>query len=143
MSTELGGPPVVLDPPAPPPLLLAAPQQATAVVVPTGPSPGRGVASAVVDDNGHLQLTYTDGTTADAGFVGGASGGGGNVAFAHTVSAPASLVQLLHDLPFAPAGVLCVDTQGQIVEPAAKTDPAPGVTELTFGFGFTGQIQLS
>lgn len=136
MSTNLGPglPPIILDPPA----------RDTAVVVPIGPSPGRGITSVAVDANGHLHITYTDGTTADAGYVGGSgSGGGGPAAFMLTVSAPAELVQVVHGLPFVPAGVTCIDTQGQIVDFATKTDPQPGVTELTFGFGFTGQIQLS
>jgi hypothetical protein len=46
------------------------------VSVPGKPTtvPLRGIASSAVDDDGHLQLTYTDGTTLDAGLVTGPPG---------------------------------------------------------------------
>lgn len=64
-------------------------------------------------------------------------------AFTKTVDAPTTLVQVVHGLTFPPAGVLCIDTQGQIVEPATVSNPASGVTEVTFGFPFTGTVYLS
>ncbi len=60
----------------------------------------------------------------------------------HTQSAPTLLVQIVHGLPFVPAGVRCVDPQG-ITEPAAITTPATGVTEVAFGSPFTGTVYLS
>jgi hypothetical protein len=64
---------------------------------------------------------------------------------AHTevVSAPSLLVQAQHGLGFVPAGVMCVDPEGQIVEPAKITNPQLGITEVTFGFPFTGTVYLS
>jgi hypothetical protein len=59
------------------------------------------------------------------------------------VSAPTDLVQITHGLGFVPAGVTCIDTQGDIVEPASVAYPTPGVTEVGFGFSFTGTIYLS
>jgi hypothetical protein len=62
--------------------------------------------------------------------------------FVATISQPAQLVQVVHGLPFLPAGVRCRDPQG-LVEPADITHPAPGVTEVTFGTPFTGTITVS
>jgi hypothetical protein len=66
-------------------------------------------------------------------------------AYTKVVGAPAELVQVLHGLPFPPAGVLCIDTQSEIVEPDSITNPSTGITEITFGRGFlfTGTIFLS
>lgn len=36
---------------------------------------GRGITTTAIDDNNHLIVTYSDGTTADAGNVGGSTGG--------------------------------------------------------------------
>lgn len=55
------GPPIVLTG-------TTAPGQ-PGVVLPGAGQPGRGVQSATVDAAGHLILTYTDGTTQDAGDV--------------------------------------------------------------------------
>lgn len=47
---------------------------------------GRGITSAIIDGNGHLIITYTDGATADAGVV---SGGGGASSAANVSFSPA------------------------------------------------------
>jgi len=56
-----------------------------------------------------------------------------------------SLVQMIHNLPFKPAGILCLDTNtpALTVEYATVSHPSAGITEITFGFPFTGQIFLS
>jgi hypothetical protein len=56
-----------------------------------------------------------------------------------------SLVQMNHGLPFKPAGILCLDTNtpALTVEYATVSHPSTGITELTFGFPFTGSIFLS
>lgn len=73
-------------------------------------------------------------------------GGGGDVpglAYRHTQSSPAALVQIVHGLSFAPAGVLCTDTLGQLTEPDRITHPLLGVVEVLFGAPFTGDIAVS
>ena len=52
-------------------------------------------------------------------------------------------MQVLHDLSWSPAGVLCRDTLGQLTEPDDVTYPLPGVTEVRFGAPFTGDIYVS
>lgn len=56
-----------------------------------------------------------------------------------------SLVQIVHGMPFPPAGIVCLDTGTPplCVEYATVSYPSTGVLELTFGFPFTGQIYLS
>lgn len=127
MSTNLGPglPPIILDPPGATTATLQQPAPPPATVVPVAGPLG------------------PPGPPGPVGPPGPPGDGAAALAFTQTVNTPTTLVQLAHNLAFVPAGVLCIDTQGQIVEPAGKTDPQPGVTEITFGFGFTGQIQLS
>lgn len=54
-----------------------------------------------------------------------------------------SLVQLNHGLSYQPAGVICIDSQGNTVDFGAISYPMSGTCEITFGFPFTGQIYLS
>lgn len=58
------------------------------------------------------------------------------------VPVPTRLVQIVHNLPFVPAGVLCTDASG-IAEPEDVTYPLPGVVEVAFGAPFSGTIRLS
>lgn len=65
-------------------------------------------------------------------------------AHAHSQASPAQLVQILHpDLEFRPAGVICMESDGTVVEYESITWPGPGITEITFGFPFVGTIYLS
>jgi hypothetical protein len=70
------------------------------------------------------------------------SGEGGSVAYVQTVINQ-SLVQLNHGLPFQPAGITCIDTNGVTTDFGAITYPMTGTCEITFGFPFTGTIYLS
>jgi hypothetical protein len=67
------------------------------------------------------------------------------VSFQHTQSTPATLVQIIHNLSFPPAGILCQDTgiPALTVEYATVSYPLTGVIELMFGFPFTGTVYLS
>lgn len=72
--------------------------------------------------------------------------GDSSSALAYTTSVTnQSLVQMIHNLPFNPAGILCLDTNtpALTVEYATVSHPGTGITELTFGFPFTGSIFLS
>lgn len=63
--------------------------------------------------------------------------------YTYTTSSPAYLHQVQHGLPFKPAGVTCLDTDGAQVEYSDITHPAPGVTEVTFGVLIAPTIHLS
>lgn len=63
--------------------------------------------------------------------------------FRQSVSSPATLVQLLHGLSFAPAGITCLEPDGSEVEYQSVAHPAPGITELGFGAPFTGTVYVS
>lgn len=67
------------------------------------------------------------------------------LSYQHTQTSPAMLVQIVHNLPFPPAGIVCQDTgvPALTVEYATVTYPLAGVIELTFGLPFTGTIYLS
>jgi hypothetical protein len=54
-----------------------------------------------------------------------------------------SLVQINHNLPFQPAGVMCIDNNGVTTDFGAIAYPMSGTCEITFGFPFTGDIYLS
>lgn len=110
--------------------------------------PNRVVQTA--DDNVIVMVTggptisiATAGATGPPGPAG--SGGGSGIVWppVTTVSAPVTLVQILHSLPFNPAGIHCVDQAGIAVEWAAVTYPSLGIVEITFGFPFTGAIYIS
>lgn len=64
-------------------------------------------------------------------------------AYAHTQSAPVLLVQVQHGLDFRPAGVVCVESDGALIEPESITWPAAGITEITFGVPFAGTVYVS
>jgi hypothetical protein len=69
---------------------------------------------------------------------------GGALASSVTVTNQ-TLVQINHGLPFKPAGIICLDTAtpANPVEYATISYPVAGITELTFGFPFTGTIFVS
>jgi hypothetical protein len=68
----------------------------------------------------------------------GAEGG-----FVQVVSSPTSEVQVIHGLIFKPAGIICQESDGTIVEYAAVSYPVSGVVEIMFGFPFSGTVFLS
>lgn len=110
-----GGADVTVDIPAPPSVVVLP------VVGPPGP-PGDSDVTDLIDRVDALEAEHRGWT--------------------ETVSSPTLLVQVVHGMPVKPAGVRCIDPAG-LVEPATVTDPAAGVTEVTFGNPFTGQIILS
>lgn len=63
--------------------------------------------------------------------------------YRHTQSSPAMLVQVTHNLPYKPAGIICTETDGYQLEYGTVTHPLAGVTELHFGVPFVGVIDLS
>ncbi len=67
------------------------------------------------------------------------------LSYQYTQTSPATLVQIVHNLPFPPAGIVCHDTgvPALTVEYATVSYPLSGVIELTFGLPFTGTIFLS
>lgn len=78
------------------------------------------------------------------GIPGAAGDAGGSLAFSVTATNQ-TLVQLNHGLTFKPAGIVCLDTAtpANSVEYATISYPAAGITELTFGFPFTGTVYVS
>lgn len=72
-----------------------------------------------------------------------ASGGLASLDYRHVQSSPVALVQIVHGLPFRPAGALCVDLLDRLTEPDRITNPLPGITEVLFGAAFAGVINLS
>lgn len=63
-------------------------------------------------------------------------------AYRHVQDSPAALWQVLHGLAFEPAGVLCKDSTGVIIEPSDVTHPEPGITEILFG-DFSQPLNIS
>lgn len=85
-----------------------------------GPA-GKGVSSAVIDANGHLIITYTDGTTSDAGLI---TGGGSGVSITGaTVNGVGHLVLTLSDGSTVDAGY--------VVGPAGPAGSGVGITGAT------------
>jgi len=108
--------------------------------------PGERVIVVEIGDPGPQVVQVGDDSAAVPVFVPGTgSGGSGGGAHAAQVDVPAPtlLVQAQHNLPWRPAGVLCIDTLDQIVEPAFISWPDAGITEITFGVPFTGTVYLS
>jgi hypothetical protein len=68
---------------------------------------------------------------------------GGALAFVYTTSSPAMTHQIIHGLPFKPAGIVCQDTDGATFIGWTVTHPAPGITEVSFGVDVTPTIFLS
>lgn len=64
------------------------------------------------------------------------------LAFTTTVTNQA-LVQVNHGLAFKPGGIICIDTNGVLIDYGAISYPAVGIVEITFGFPFTGTVYLS
>jgi hypothetical protein len=70
--------------------------------------------------------------------------GGGGTGIEKVVSSPTTLVQIVHNLPYKPGGVICIDSLDVITEPDKITHPEAGVTEISFGSMFgPGKIYLS
>lgn len=133
-----GLPPIRLAPPSTSSVTLRQPGPPSATVVPVGGGSTANVAAQIAAALvGYATVDYVD------EHDGGGGGSGGPEAFTATVSAPTTLVQITHGLGFRPSGVICTDTLDNEVFWSTKTDPQPGVTELTFGFPFTGTITLS
>lgn len=66
--------------------------------------------------------------------------------FVHTQSSavpPGQPMQIIHDLTYKPAGVICKETDGTIIEPAQIDWPAANIVEITHGVSFTGTVFLS
>lgn len=63
--------------------------------------------------------------------------------YRHEQSAPVQLVQILHGLPYAPAGITSLDPLGTSTEHDRVEHPMPGVTEITYGAPFAGVVYLS
>jgi len=68
-----------------------------------GPA-GKGIVSAVINASNHLIITYTDGTTSDAGVVSGGGGGTGVSITGATVNGVGHLILTLSDLSTIDAG---------------------------------------
>lgn len=63
--------------------------------------------------------------------------------FEESVSAPQTLVQILHGFTWKPAGITCTEADGTEMDYAAVAHPSQGVTEVTFGVPFTGTVLVS
>ena len=64
--------------------------------------------------------------------------------FVFTQSSPAMTVQIHHNLPFKPAGIVCLEADGSpALLGVTVSYPSVGIVELGFGVPFTGQIVLS
>jgi hypothetical protein len=73
----------------------------------------------------------------------GGGGGPPNVGFEVNVINQ-TLVQVLHGFTWKPAGVEATELDGVTrVFPERITHPVPGVTEVTFGFSFSGKVLVS
>lgn len=103
-------------------LVLEVEQPVPPIVNVTQPGPADAVVVPVAGPRGEQGPTGPDGPM-------GPSGG----AYRHTQSSPVLLVQVVHNLTFDPGGVVCVETDGTVIEYAGITHPLPGVTEITFG----------
>jgi hypothetical protein len=65
------------------------------------------------------------------------------LSFVQNVTPSMTTVLINHNLPFQPAGVLCLETTGATVLGATVTHPQTGWIELQFGAPFSGNIFLS
>lgn len=65
------------------------------------------------------------------------------LAFVQNVAPSMTTVLINHNLPFQPAGILCLETTGATILGATITHPQPGWIELQFGAPFSGSIFLS
>lgn len=66
-----------------------------------------------------------------------------SLAFTQNVTPSMTTVLINHNLPFQPAGILCLDTTGDTVLGATVTHPQAGWIELQFGAPFNGTVFLS
>lgn len=65
------------------------------------------------------------------------------LAYVQNVTPSMTTVLINHNLPFQPAGILCLDTTGATILGATITHPQDGWIELVFGAPFGGLIFLS
>jgi hypothetical protein len=66
------------------------------------------------------------------------------LAFVHTQTQPATLVQIIHNLAFNPSGIVCLESGGSPpLIGVSVSYPTLGIIELSFGAPFTGTIYLS
>lgn len=57
--------------------------------------------------------------------------------------APPGGVQIVHGLPFDPAGIIAFDNNGDMLEYSRVEYPAPGIIEVYYKVDFSGTIYLS
>lgn len=78
----------------------------------------------------------------DPGFGVSGDGQGG---YTHIQSSPVNLMQITHNLPWNPGGIVLVDQDEAIQDFASVSHPFPGVTEIGFdkGYQFRGRVYLS
>lgn len=66
------------------------------------------------------------------------------LSYTHHQDQPARAFQIPHGLLFTPAGFICIDNNGDVVEyESIVPQVAPGISELTFGFDFAGLVYVS
>jgi len=65
------------------------------------------------------------------------------LSFVQNVTPSVTTVLINHNLPFQPAGILCLETTGATILGATVTHPQAGWIELEFGAPFNGVIYLS
>lgn len=75
-----------------------------------------------------------------AGPPGGSSSA---LSFVQNVTPSMTTVLINHNLPFQPAGILCLETTGDTILGATVTHPQAGWIELQFGAPFNGVVYLS
>lgn len=70
--------------------------------------------------------------------------GGTAASYTHVQTIPVQLVLINHGTPnWKPAGIISVDTLGQVTEFDTVAWPSSGIVEITYGADFSGTIYLS
>lgn len=120
---------VTVCPPAVPPLTMGPPLAPQAIVLPiVGPTGSQG-------EQGDVGPQGPAGPPGDAGTA---------LSFVQSVSSPSLSVEINHNLPFYPAGITCLETDGSpALLGVTVSYPSVGSVALTFGVPFTGDIYLS
>lgn len=73
----------------------------------------------------------------------GPAGDETGLGFVWTQSSPAQLLLIHHHFLFQPAGILCIESDGGVLEYDTVFYPQTGYIELTFGVPFVGTVYLS
>lgn len=73
----------------------------------------------------------------------GPAGDATGLGFVWTQSSPAETLLINHQFFFKPAGILCIESDGGVLEYDTVSYPQTGYIELTFGVPFAGQVYLS